>query len=377
MCWLNENFQSQKEDAGAYKDTTLHNESVTLEEQHDEPEKQVSDVAKESEEQHDEAEKQVSDVAKENVDVKEEDGTERVDKLIMTSHKNVATCNEKPRLELALSTLKAKRPSVRKTYAGKPFKSPYPRKPKTRSMTLAEQVSMNFTVSPIPVQNAIKHVTPRGKVFSDGVSNLPPFVEDLSRPDGSKKDRVTVLEYLRVVVRNGKTPLYRFPWGYRDIAIGRDFWLALLCKDVGGQGWLSDNVYFPMNEPEWHWCLAELDIPTGVVTFYDSLGWAKESKRPWWKDMRSRLPSQLLCYLNEVGVLDDKDIPIDGYEITLDYADVPSQHRSFGDCGIWVCIFMYRLCFNLPLTFEDNPLQVALAFRERMIEYFWNNKEQY
>ncbi|PWA64835.1 ulp1 protease family, C-terminal catalytic domain-containing protein [Artemisia annua] len=425
-CWLNENFQSQKEDAGAYKDTTLHNEDVTLKKQHDEPENQVYDVPKENEEQHDEAEKQVYVVAKENVEVKEEGGTDRVvkkeddddavedhknhveDKL-MTPHKNVATCNEKPRLDLALSSLKAKRPSVRKTYAGNPFKSPYPRKPKTRSMTSAEQASMNFIVSPIPVQNTIKHVTPRGKVFSDGVSNLPPFVEDLSRPDGSKKDRVTVPEYLhKVVVRNGKIPLYCFPWGYRDIPIGRDFWLALLCKDVGGQGWLSDDysllsvrpggnfvrywadatrypvalksvnkVYFPMNEPDWHWCLAELDIPTGVVTFYDSLGWAKESNRPWWKDMRSRLPYQLFYYLIEVGVLDDKDIPIDGYEITLDYADVPSQHSSFGDCGIWACIFMHRLCFNLPLTFEDTPLQVALAFRERMIEYFWNNKEQY
>ncbi|PWA84768.1 phospholipase-like protein [Artemisia annua] len=166
----------------------------------------------------------------------------RMDKLIMTSHKNVATCNEKPRLEIALSSFKAKKPSVRKTYAGKPFKSPYPRKPKTRSMTAAEQVSLKFTVSPIPVQNTSKHVTPRGQVFSDGVFNLPPFVEDLSRPEGCKKDMVTVPVYMQVFVRNGKTPLYRFPWGYRDIPIGRDFWLALLCKDVAGQGWLSDNA---------------------------------------------------------------------------------------------------------------------------------------
>ncbi|PWA99800.1 phospholipase-like protein [Artemisia annua] len=302
--WLNENFESQKEDAGVYKETTLINEVEKLEKEHVE------------------AEKQDADVAKENVEVIEEDGTERVekdddhavedhkkpvealyDKLIMTSHKNVATCNERPRLEIALSSFKAKKPSVRKTYACKPFKSPYPRKPKTRSMTAAEQ-------------------------------------------------------------------------GYRDIPIGRDFWLALLCKDVTGQGWLTDNVYFPMNEPDWHWCLAKLDIRTGVATFYDSLGWAKDSNRPWWKYMRSRLPHQLFYYLIRFGVLKDKGIPIDGYEITLDYANVPSQHHSFGDCGIWVCIFIYRLCFNLPLTFEDTPLHVAVAYRERMIEYFWNTKEQ-
>ncbi|PWA50637.1 phospholipase-like protein [Artemisia annua] len=357
--WFNENFESQKEDAGVYKETTLHNEAVKLEEEHVE------------------AEKQVSDVAKENVKVKEEDGTER-DKLIMTSHKNVATCNEKPRLEIALSSFKEKKPSVRKTYAGKPFKSPYPRKPKTRSMTAAEHVSLKFTVSPIPVQNTSKHVTPRGQVFSDEVFNLPPFVEDLSCPEGCKKDRVTVPVYMQVFVRNGKTPLYRFPWGYRDIPIGRDFWLALLCKDVAGQGWLSDNHLNLWVDLMWHFRPADAELV--LFSVRASLGELRSilgRRRPWWKDMRSRLPSQLLCYLNEVGVLKDKGIPIDGYEITLDYANVPRQHRSFGDCGIWVCIFMYRLCFNLPLTFEDTPLQVAVAFRERMIEYFWNNKEQY
>nr|GEW83247.1 putative reverse transcriptase domain-containing protein [Tanacetum cinerariifolium] len=34
-----------------------------------------------------------------------------------------------------------------------------------------------------------------------------------------------------------------------------------------------EKVYFPINEPKRHWCLAELHITTGVITFYDSLGW--------------------------------------------------------------------------------------------------------
>nr|GEV46155.1 phospholipase-like protein [Tanacetum cinerariifolium] len=38
-----------------------------------------------------------------------------------------------------------------------------------------------------------------------------------------------------------------------------------------------EKVYFPVNEPKRQWCLAELHITTGVITFYDSLGWFKTS----------------------------------------------------------------------------------------------------
>ncbi|GKB50111.1 phospholipase-like protein [Tanacetum coccineum] len=32
----------------------------------------------------------------------------------------------------------------------------------------------------------------------------------------------------------------------------------------------ADTVFIPINEPGQHWCLAEFDILSGVVTFYDS-----------------------------------------------------------------------------------------------------------
>ncbi|PWA88552.1 phospholipase-like protein [Artemisia annua] len=194
--WFNENFESQKEDAGVYKETTLHNEADKLEEEHVEAEKQVFDVAKEKVE----------------------------DKMIMTSHKNVAPCNEKHRLEIALSSFKAKKPSVRKTYAGKPFKSPYPRKPKTRSMTAAEQ-HLNLWV------DLMWHLRP------------------------ADADWAVISSFFCPCVLGGNFVRY---W-----AGGSRYPVPL--KSV-------NNVYFPMNEPDWHWCLAELDIRTGVVTFYDSLG---------------------------------------------------------------------------------------------------------
>ncbi|GKA55147.1 reverse transcriptase domain-containing protein [Tanacetum coccineum] len=44
--------------------------------------------------------------------------------------------------------------------------------------------------------------------------------------------------------------------------------------------WIAvEKVYLLVNEPKKHWCLAELEIRNGVITFYDSLGWADGSRR--------------------------------------------------------------------------------------------------
>nr|GFC70387.1 phospholipase-like protein [Tanacetum cinerariifolium] len=71
-----------------------------------------------------------------------------------------------------------------------------------------------------------------------------------------------------------------------------------------------EKVYFLVNEPKKHWCLAELQIFTGVVTFYESLGWVKENRRPWWRTMKRTLPQYLISYLNEHGVLESKGISV-------------------------------------------------------------------
>nr|GEU64888.1 phospholipase-like protein [Tanacetum cinerariifolium] len=56
-------------------------------------------------------------------------------------------------------------------------------------------------------------------------------------------------------------------------------------------------VYFLVNEPKEHWCLAQLEIRTRVVTFYDSLGWAGGSRRCWWRRRKKVLPEKLTPYL--------------------------------------------------------------------------------
>ncbi|PWA43273.1 phospholipase-like protein [Artemisia annua] len=133
------------------------------------------------------------------------------------------------------------------------------------------------------------------------------------------------------------------------------------------------NVFFPVNEPDKHWILAELHIATGVVTFYDSLGLVKSNRRSWWRAMKKDLPLRLISYLNGCGVLKSKGICIDTYDISYDFARVPVQGGLFGDCGVWVCICLYRLCRNEQLEVKD-PVQAALAYRERMLDYYFDNK---
>ncbi|GJZ38907.1 hypothetical protein Tco_0585470 [Tanacetum coccineum] len=117
----------------------------------------------------------------------------------------------------------------------------------------------------------------------------------------------------------------------------------------------------------------ELEIRTGVVTLYDSLGWAGASRRRWWRQIQKSLPEKLTVYLVMHGIFESNSISANDYKITYKYVDAPFQASLFGDCVIWVCIFIYGLCRNLPLTVDD-PLEIALAYRERMLEYFWSHK---
>nr|GEW32137.1 reverse transcriptase domain-containing protein [Tanacetum cinerariifolium] len=94
-------------------------------------------------------------------------------------------------------------------------------------------------------------------------------------------------------------------------------------------------VYFPVNEPKKHWCLAELEIHNGVVTFYDSFGWVGENKRRWWRQMKKLLPKKLTVYLLMHGIFKSKGISADSYNITYKYDAAPFQAALFGDCGIW------------------------------------------
>ncbi|PWA63298.1 phospholipase-like protein [Artemisia annua] len=344
---------------------------------------------------------------------------------------NVVKPNQKPCLSKVFAPVIGKQ-MKKKTTSPNPVEQPSnaPRIPKTRSMMVKAAVlspmvaEEKVVISPKPVPNFHKPVTRSSKT---SITSLEPFQEDLSRPNA--RTTVNVPEHIRMFLKEIKPSKYWFPWGRCDIHVDRRFWLALAGLDTFKKGWLTDNLaYFILNaqhldlwvdllwrfrpnEADWavvsphfsqailagvfptyysngvrypvpwkdvervhkHWILAELHIATGVVTFYDSLGLVKSSRRSCWRAMKKDLPLRLISYLNECGVLKSKGICIDTYDISYDFARVPVQGGLFGDCGVWVCICLYRLCRNEQLEVKD-PVQAALAYRERMLDYYFDNK---
>nr|GEV73609.1 phospholipase-like protein [Tanacetum cinerariifolium] len=98
-----------------------------------------------------------------------------------------------------------------------------------------------------------------------------------------KRHRVMKLDKPNILIRtligpNGnEIPLFpwkewTFPWLEDGHVIRMDFWEKLVGRIHTKRGWLSDDVYFPVNESDSHWVHEELDITSGVITFYDSLG---------------------------------------------------------------------------------------------------------
>ncbi|GJR03739.1 phospholipase-like protein [Tanacetum coccineum] len=218
---------------------------------------------------------------------------------------------------------------------------------------------------------------------------IPPFTEDLRRHKKCNLYKVTVPGYIKTSLKNIKSrepsKLFKLAWDPYGIVVDDQFWLAFLgleekkeggsstvtdadwalagphfCPAIIGGGmpiyiskakglyvpWTDvDKVYFPLNEPELHWALAKLHLCTGVIIIYDSMTSRKRNKnalivekRKWWIDMRDKMSKKLLLFLDKIGVLKRKG-----------------------------------LTHKLPLVFND-PLQVALAYRERMLAYYWKYK---
>ncbi|GJU80663.1 hypothetical protein Tco_1283028 [Tanacetum coccineum] len=65
-------------------------------------------------------------------------------------------------------------------------------------------------------------------------------------------------------------------------------------------------------------------------------------------------------YLVMHGIFDSKGISADHYKITYNYASVPFQASLYFDCGIWVCIFIYRLCRNTYGGSRNDPLENSI-----------------
>ncbi|GJR61600.1 phospholipase-like protein [Tanacetum coccineum] len=202
--------------------------------------------------------------------------------------------------------------------------------------------------------------------------SLKPWIEDLKR-SFNRIDRIFLSHDLEEWLSRSVVGRCKFPW-CNDISVDRSFWHGLCGLDDNRKGWLVDEhielwimymwhtqpsdmdwamvssyflplllqgymakfyannaiypvgwsnvewVFIPINEPKRHWSLAMFHICSRIVTFYDSeKSNATHDKefRPWYLKM--------------------------------------------------------RLAYGVPLAVDD-PVQVALAYREKMIHFYFQHK---
>ncbi|GJR47675.1 phospholipase-like, aminotransferase-like mobile domain protein [Tanacetum coccineum] len=165
--------------------------------------------------------------------------------------------------------------------------------------------------------------------------------------------------------------MWHFRQSCHDWSIVSCYFLTLLLQD----SWRDvEQVFIPINEPKRHWSLAQFHIQSGNVTFYDSQNIEGVEYRPWYLKMRSCLETKMPVLLHRTGVFASKGIDPNSYSIKFSQEqNVPQQGGLFGDCGVFVCLFLYRLAHGIPLAVED-PIQMALAYREKMVKFYFEHK---
>ncbi|GJV41631.1 hypothetical protein Tco_1420071 [Tanacetum coccineum] len=90
--------------------------------------------------------------------------------------------------------------------------------------------------------------------------------------------------------------------------------------------------------------------------------------------MRQCLEEKIHVVLKETGVFEKKNIDLAKYKISFRHADhVPKQGGVFGDCSVFLCMFLYRLAYGVPLGVDD-PVHAALAYHEKMIRFYFQHK---
>ncbi|GJX28796.1 ulp1 protease family, C-terminal catalytic domain-containing protein [Tanacetum coccineum] len=177
------------------------------------------------------------------------------------------------------------------------------------------------------------------EIMKDDVNDMT--FQDVTRSPIAPKRTVTVPEEVNALFRdkNRMEMKWTFPWEPNvDWAMASPYLCDMLSRFQYpfyytdgvkyGVPWFANNVqkvYFPINEKDSHWVLGELHISSGLITIYNSLGCPPNGIKPAY--------------------------------------GIPIQGGLYGDCGLWVCIFLYRLSHNIPLEVDD-PINIALAYRE-------------
>ncbi|PWA81459.1 F-box domain-containing protein [Artemisia annua] len=112
-----------------------------------------------------------------------------------------------------------------------------------------------------------------------------------------------------------------------------------------------------------------------LQTHVDRMAYGLVNQILWWFLIMMVIYAGLPIVLEQAKVFEKKCIDREKYGITFkDARNIPAQGGLFGDCGIWVCIFLYRLSHGKRFAVE-NPVQAALAYREHMANFFFKHWE--
>nr|GEX08819.1 ulp1 protease family, C-terminal catalytic domain-containing protein [Tanacetum cinerariifolium] len=261
---------------------------------------------------------------------------------------NVANKNQPPSFEKVVGQL------MRKRFVGKALVEPYTVQPPTTAPSYFLKVD----------RKRLKRKTRLLQIQNTRIS----FDDDVGDDDPNLKLSLW---------KNGTTTA--------DWAIASSYFYGFVMRgDI--PGWVCNKVrylvmwenikqvFFSINEPKKHYYLDVLHIKTGVITLYYSLFSEAVETRKWWIKMRKTFKKYIPSYLQEWGILDAKGIPLESYNINFVVGkDVPIQGDAYGDCGVWVCIFLYRLIHKMAVSAKDLQI-VRLAYREHMFDYFWKYK---
>ncbi|GJW93442.1 phospholipase-like protein [Tanacetum coccineum] len=175
------------------------------------------------------------------------------------------------------------------------------------------------------------------------LKKVKPWVEDVSRLFHSM-DTIWLSDDIERFISQPGQLKSMFPWS-DDYTVSRNFWLRLVCLDPCRKGWLSEEVFIPINETDQHWCLAHLDILSGLVTFYDSRDTYDYEWHDWYVVVRQCLELYLLAL--SANSLLVKDMMVKLFEI-----DNERDLRTVADT--------YAMCQQLHVRCHER--------REQMLE---------
>ncbi|PWA67860.1 hypothetical protein CTI12_AA239180 [Artemisia annua] len=147
----------------------------------------------------------------------------------------------------------------------------------------------------------------------------------------------------------------------------RKYKLSKECFEIQQQG-STVSEYYTRMKCVWEELDSMLMLPRLVTITPEISNFLSAVEKQ--KEEQAGLP----IILKQANVFEKKGINPTTYAITFKNAkNVSEQGGLFGDCSIWVCIFLYRLAHGKSLDVH-NHVQAALAYREHLARFFLNTK---